>query len=128
MRMGHELHRRLAWLALCAVIFAAFAPFISKLLATSQGVTWIEICSTNGTKLVALDLGTKKTPDTPMTADSHCGYCLLQQHSPFVPTLPYSSAMAAVSADRLLVGSGGGSIFKCFIRAAHHTRAPPAFS
>lgn len=127
MQMGYALHRRLAWLARCAVIFGAFAPSISisKLLAASQGVAWIEICSTNGTKLVALDLGTKKIPDVTMAAESHCGYCLLQQHSPVVPTPPYTLEVAAVSFDHLPVGSGG-SIFKRLVRCAHHTRAPPA--
>lgn len=128
MRMGTELHRRLAWLALCAVIFAAFAPSISKLLATSQGVTWIEICSTSGTKLGALDLGTKKTPDAPIATDSHCGYCLLQHHSPDVPTDPCTWDAATVSTGRLLIGSGGTTVFKRFVRNARPTRAPPAFS
>ncbi|MBK6961162.1 MAG: DUF2946 family protein [Gammaproteobacteria bacterium] len=96
-----------------------------KLLAASQGVAWIEICSTNGTKFVALDLGTKKIPDAPMAIESHCGYCLLQQHSPVVPTPPYTLEVAAVSFDHLPFCSGV-SIFKRFARCAHYTRAPPA--
>jgi hypothetical protein len=128
MQIGYVLHRRLAWLALCAIIFAALAPSVSKLLATSQGSAWNEICSLNGTKLLSVDLSTKPPPDAPIVADKHCGYCFLQQHSPFVPTPPYSLAMEVASADCLPVGSGGTTFFKRFIRDARHTRAPPAFS
>jgi len=128
MRARGWLHRRLAWLVLCAMVFGAFAPSISKLLATSQGFAWIEVCSAQGTKRIAVDLNGKQTPEVPAMADSHCGYCLLQQHSPFVPTAPVSWDFAPASSDRLALGSGGTTIFKRFIRDAHPTRAPPAFS
>lgn len=128
MRLGEQLHRRLAWLALCAMVFGAFAPSISKLLATSQGFAWIEVCSAQGTKRIAVDLSGKQTPEAPAMADSHCGHCLLQQHSPFVPTAPVSWDFEPATSDRLALGSGGTTIFKRFIRDAHPTRAPPAFS
>jgi hypothetical protein len=128
MRAGGWLHRRLAWLALYAMVFGAFAPSISKFLAANQGISWVEICSTSGAKRVAVVLGSKKLPEAPMAGDSHCGYCLLQHHSPVVPTDPYAWEAATVSTSRLLIGSGGTTVFKRFIRDAHLTRAPPAFS
>lgn len=128
MHLSGWLHRRLTWLALCAMVFGALAPSISKWLATSQGIAWIEVCSAQGTKRIAVDLNGKQTPEAPAMADSHCGYCLLQQHSPFVPTVPAAWDFAPVPSDRLALGSGGTTIFKRFIRDAHPTRAPPAFS
>jgi hypothetical protein len=110
------------------MVFGAFAPSISKLLATSQGIAWIEVCSAQGTKRIAVDLSGKQNPEAPAMADSHCGYCLLQQHLPFVPTVPATWDFAPVSSERLALGSGGTTIFKRFIRDAHPTRAPPAFS
>jgi hypothetical protein len=128
MRSGGWLHQRLAWLALCAMVFGAFAPSISKFLAATQGISWVEICSTSGAKRVAIDLGSKKLPEAPMAGDNHCGYCLLQHHSPVIPTDPYTWETATVSTGRLLIGSGGTTVFKRFVRNAHPTRAPPAFS
>lgn len=110
------------------MVFGAFAPSISKLLATSQGFPWIEVCSAQGTKRIAVDLSGKQTPEVPAMADSHCGYCLLQQHSPFVPTAPVSRDFAPIASDRLPLGAGGTTISRRFVRDAHQTRAPPAFS
>jgi hypothetical protein len=118
----------LARLALCAVVFGAFAPSVSKLLAASQGIAWIEVCSAQGTKRIAVDLGGKQSPEAPAMADSHCGYCLLQQHSPFVPTASLTWDIAPPMSNRLSLGAGGTTIFRRFVRGAHHIRAPPAFS
>lgn len=110
------------------MVFGAFAPPISKFLATSQGISWVEICSIGGAKRVAIDLNSKKLPEAPMAGDNHCGYCLLQHHTPVVPTDPYTWEATTVSTGRLLIGSGGATVFKRFVRNAHLTRAPPAFS
>ena len=127
MHLGGWLHRRLAWLALCAMVFGAFAPSISKWLATSQGFAWIEVCSAQGTKRIAVDLSSKQTPEAPAMADSHCAYCVLQQHSPALPTPSYCWQTVAVVSNRLLV-SDSSSFFKRFVREAHFARAPPDFS
>lgn len=128
MCLGGWLHRRLAWLALCAVFFGAFAPSVSKLLAASQGIAWIDVCSAQGTKRIAVDLGGKPTPDAPRVADNYCDYCLLQQHSPVAPTAFLTWGVSPVVSDRLPLGTGGTTIFKRFVRDAHQTRAPPSFS
>jgi Protein of unknown function (DUF2946) len=128
MRLGGWLHRRLAWLALCAVVFAALAPSVSKWLTASQGIASIDVCSAQGTKRIALDLGKKQAPETPAMADNHCGYCLLQQHSPVIPTVSVTWDFAPSVSDGLPIGSGGTTICKRFVRDAHPTRAPPVFS
>jgi hypothetical protein len=125
--LSFSYHRRLAWLALFAMLFAAIAPSVSKWLAASQGKNWVEVCSANGSKRVALDLGTQKTPDAPMAAESHCAYCVLQQHFPALPTLAYRWHSLAVASHRVPI-SDSNSFFKRFVREAHSARAPPAFS
>jgi len=109
------------------MVFGAFAPAISQSLATSQGFAWIEVCSAQGTKWIAVDLSSEQTSGAPSMADSYCGYCLLPLHLPFVPTVPASWDFGPAPSDRLALGSGGTTIFKRFIRDAHPVRAPPAF-
>jgi hypothetical protein len=128
MAAGVWLYRRLAWLALCAMVFGALAPSISKYLDANQGVSWVEICSASGAKRVPVQLDSKNLPGTPTAGDNHCAYCLLQHHAPVVGTHPYAWEATTVSADRLLIGSGSTTVFKRFVRHAHLTRAPPAFS
>jgi hypothetical protein len=111
------------------MVFGAFAPTVSKLLDASQSVTWLEVCTTQGTQRIAVDLGGKTAPKAPHLADNHCGYCLLQHHSPFIPVAFVAWAGALLAAGRLRLGAGGTTIFKRFERDAHQTRAPPpAFS
>lgn len=128
MRLNGWLHRQLAWLALCAMVFGAVAPSISKFLAATQGIRWVEICGTSGSKHVTVDSGSNKVSEAPIAGDSHCDYCLLQHHSPIVPTDPYTWKTGTVLTDRLLTCSGRTTIFKRFTRDAHLSRAPPAFS
>ena len=129
MRMAPRLQRQLAWLALCAVLFAAAAPTVSKWLAASQPAFWAEVCSTTGAApRAAWDLGSKSGSDRSAVSDSHCGYCLLQHHTPVVPTAPYDWEPVTASAERLPIGSGGTTVVKRFVRSAHLARAPPAFS
>ncbi|MYM84998.1 DUF2946 domain-containing protein [Duganella sp. FT50W] len=123
--MGHKFYRRVVWLALCGLIFAALSPAISKLLATSQGIEWTEICSAEGSKRIALDTTTKNVPNAPMAADSYCGYCVLQHYSPAIGTSSLSLTIAAASTVGALVGNEGRALFKRFVRDAHRTRAPP---
>jgi hypothetical protein len=128
MRLDRAIHRQLAWLALCALMIGAVAPSISHLLARSQSDAWADICRASGAQPGARDLGVQPVPSAPMAADIHCGYCLLQHHSPVVPTPTYSLTVAVASADRLPVGGGGTTLFKRFLWRAHHARAPPAFA
>jgi len=108
--------------------FGAFAPTISKILATTHRTIWIEICSPAGATRVAMDLTTDQSHDSHLTSDSHCGYCLLQQHFPALPSAEVALSPAAISTNRLSSGNGGTTIVKRIARSAHRTRAPPAIS
>lgn len=131
MHAASSLHRRAAWLALCAMVFGSLAPSISKLLAAAQGegTAWVEICSAQGIKRIALDASGTKSPDGHADRDAHCGYCLLLQHCPVLHT-PYQLwvALEGASTERLPIGSGTTTVPTRFTRDAHPTRAPPASS
>ena len=128
MRPGEWLHQGLAWLVLCVMMFGVFAPFISKWLAYSQSWTWTEVCTSQGTKLVPLVQGSMSPSDGRVAADNHCGYCLLQQHTPVVPTKPHAFHGAMLSCTRLALAQSASTHPTRFMRDAHRTRAPPALS
>jgi hypothetical protein len=46
-----------AWIALLAILLAAFAPSISHARAAAHGAAWTEICSTDGARMVRIDAG-----------------------------------------------------------------------
>ena len=120
--------RMLLWLLFSCSLFAACAPVITKILASAQGVTWVEVCGSSGAIQVALQQDEPQTPAAPKTADNDCGYCLLQQYSPFIPTAAHTIPIAPAMQGRIRLGAGGTTIFKRLIRQANHTRAPPTFS
>ncbi len=129
MRAGGWLHRRLAWLALCAMVWGGFGPFVSKWLAYSQGWTWTEVCTSQGTKLVPLQVSGAMPPsDVPVEAGNHCGYCLLQQHTPVVPTKSHAFHGVMLSCTRLALAHSASTHPTRFMRDAHRTRAPPILS
>jgi hypothetical protein len=125
-------YTKLAWIALLAFTFSAFAPSISKILLRFQSNSWVEVCTVQGSKWVSIradNTSGAPNPDIPlMMSDKHCAYCVLQPHDPFIPPTSIGWDVLPLASDRLRVGSSGTTIFKRFVRYAHHTRAPPVFS
>lgn len=91
--LRHPL-RQLSWIALLAIFGLSLAPTISHALAAASGQSaYTEICTPQGTRLVALDEGAAlKPPTTPLTPSlghlDHCPLCGLAGHAPaLAPTL-----------------------------------------
>jgi hypothetical protein len=124
-----RLRRALAWLALCATLFGALAPAVSKVMAAS-GTLWVEICSAEGgVRLVALPRP-GATPgqapaQLPAAGDEHCGYCVLQHHTPVLPITGQAFTQPVLAAGRLRIGAPGQTFPSRLIRDAHRARAPP---
>lgn len=121
-----------AWLLACVMVFGSIAPQISKVLASraSGSITWLEVCGPQGMHQVAVstaEADTSKVP-SPWWQDIHCGYCVLQQHAPALPTLEATASMTVASSERLPLGGGRTSVPKRHAREAHPPRAPPLFS
>jgi hypothetical protein len=67
-----------AWLACCAILFAALAPSVSQAVAASFGGTWAEICSVGGAKFVKVATADAVTPvsdSQDMPHFEHCPFC-----------------------------------------------------
>ncbi len=128
MRPAPWLHRRLAWLALLALVAGALAPTLARLFAEAPDVAWAEVCTRGGVKTVSAGPGSRKAPPAPMRADSPCAYCALQLHCPVLPSSTLALAIRGPATDRMAIGGGGTTILRRFVKDAHHTRAPPAWS
>jgi hypothetical protein len=134
-----RLHRRwMAWVAALAILMGALAPTISHgMRAWSHSpVTWVEVCSSTGAKLIAVSSGLSNKP-TALSgqgrglpgsehAGEHCPFCLahasdvalLPAPTPVVPVI----APAAQALPRLFLHAPR----TLFAWAPSQARAPPA--
>ena len=76
--MNRITRRFAAWIACCAMLFAALAPSVSHALSMAQGDIWSEICSVGGSKFVKLSVD-QDASAAPATEDAihveHCPFC-----------------------------------------------------
>ncbi|HUL96125.1 MAG TPA: DUF2946 domain-containing protein [Usitatibacter sp.] len=97
--MTSNLRRRISWMALWAVMFAALAPAISHWVAARTGQAWGEICSAAGIQRVAIDQDSKPSPSGGHEFESgHCPFCRVQDHLPVLLTPVF--ALVVLSAIR----------------------------
>ena len=78
-------HRRfLAAFAVLVIAFAAFAPALANAFGGASPVMWVELCSAQGVKRVALaaDGEPINTADHALLMEAHCPFCHLEH----VPT------------------------------------------
>jgi hypothetical protein len=91
-----RLHRPSAWTALLAVLAMALVPSLARALAHGQGagVQWVEVCTAQGMKLVAVaDHGATEPGDTPHTLLpqlEHCPLCTLGHGGPALPSAAFA--------------------------------------
>lgn len=126
MHQRFRYYQQLTSCLLALMIFASLAPSISAWLARVEGITRIELCSAGNSRVVTINLAGKLPPAISAVSDNHCGYCLLLQHTPVIPSLTLSIPLAPALLARISIGSGSTTIFKRFIQTAYQTRAPPA--
>lgn len=88
--------RMIHWLACLALLMAALAPTVSRVLAASDPVLMQEICSVDGLRRVVVDQdqGTGSGDPATLLALDHCGYCTLAQHDPAVLPADVQNALA----------------------------------
>ena len=109
MVMNTITRRFAAWIACCAMLFAALAPSISHAMSAARGDAWTEICSADGVKMVkAMDgQGDPAAGDV----DKSSGHL---EHCPFCATHPSSVTLLPGSAWSIPIVVG-------------HDRYPPLF-
>lgn len=85
-------HRRLTtWIAALAILLAALAPSLSHALASAGRPSWVEICTTQGSRWVPS--GENDSERAPPSAHvlEHCPYCSL--HAPTLDLPPVAHLM-----------------------------------
>jgi hypothetical protein len=117
------------WLAIVALVLAACMPTISRLIASQADVAWLEVCTARGIERVALDSNEPSRAATVTVADDvHCGYCVLQAHSPLLDSACPTRGPMTLAANRLGTGPGGSTVPLHEPREANSPRAPPLTS
>jgi hypothetical protein len=123
-------YRRTAWIAMFAILLNGFAPAVSHALAARLGVTWLEICTPDGLKRVAVRYEGAR-PDLPpgahVAADDHCPYCTAHG-SAYAFTPPTASALPILAGPAEIVVSSHTSARGLATPAGWHARAPPSFA
>lgn len=125
------LHRRAQraitlWTAILAVLMAALAPTLSHAMGATMPASWTEICSSTGTRLVAVGESAIQKSRMPGAIQhlEHCPYCSLHADAVLLPPSPPALALplllpgevpaAFLHADRTLS-----------VWASAQARAPP---
>lgn len=127
-----RLHLRwTAWIALCAILLGALAPTVSHgVRAWSHSpITWVEVCSSTGNKLIAMTTSDQADPRGGLPsgehAGEHCPFCLVHAHdAAMLPAAPPVVALTTQLTDELpfLFLHAPRSLFAW---APSQARAPP---
>ena len=120
----------LLWRAALAILCGVLAPALAASVAASpvqQGKTWIAVCMSAGTKLVAPDASAAVdgvADDRLVHPGMHCPACVSQQDLASVAHPP-ASLMLLGAPGRLARHRGPALPPAAAIHAAHRSRAPP---
>lgn len=123
----HRIRAHLLWIAVLAVLWGALAPSLSSWIGSAQGKTWIEVCTSTGTKLIALETDDVPAKSSVHTGD-HCPYCRIQQDLPAIAHAPGVLVLADGSVRRVLQPQEVTQPLPAAVWPAHRSRAPPSFS
>ncbi len=85
-----RLQRWLAWWLLAVMLVGALAPTVSRARAATQGltgVTWMEVCTTQGMRQVAVSDSQDPSPATVVV--DHCPLCVLSLDRLAPPVEPF---------------------------------------
>jgi hypothetical protein len=125
---SHALRRLFAWIALAAILGLALAPTLARALASDGAAEWMQICSAQGSKLVAVaDLAPGEQPGPSTAGLEHCPFCALHPPAPPPTQLRFSFALPA-SRPALYPSLFFSAPRPLFAWSVAHPRAPPVLS
>lgn len=78
-------------MAILVVLLASLAPSLSHALGATQGASWVEICTAQGSKWVdgdSADSGGSKSAPASAHPLEHCPYCSIHMPALGVPPTP----------------------------------------
>lgn len=90
MLLNLRLQRSLAWWLLAVMLLGALAPTVSRARAAAQGqagVTWMEVCTSQGMQQVAI--GDSQNPAPTTVVVDHCPLCVLTLDRLAPPAAPF---------------------------------------
>ena len=128
---AHRNRSILLWLAALAILWGVLAPTLAPTLASTMaqhsGKTWIEVCMSVGTRLVAMD-SDRAADEQAVHPGMHCQACVSQYdlavvaHPPGRLVVVKASVERSVGFHQLLLPHAAD------YRSAHRSRAPPRLS
>ncbi|EKU84563.1 DUF2946 domain-containing protein [Massilia timonae] len=114
------------WLAALAILWGMLAPSLASNLPAHQGKTWIDVCLSVGTRLVALDLDTDSAAgDEAVHPGMHCPACLAQDDLAIIAHPPGSLVLLDAPLERILRPHGPALRPASAFLSDHRSRAPP---
>ena len=129
---SHRNRPIILWLAALAIVWGmlapSLAPSLASHLATPQGKTWIEVCMSVGTRLVALDVSGSvdgASENKAVHPGMHCPACVSQYDLAVIAHPPGSLALQGAPVERVLMPHGSALPPAAGARTAHRSRAPP---
>ena len=123
-----RVHRKLAsWIGCLAILIAAVAPTIAHALHRGARLSWVEVCSALGPKLVKVDASADPSAPAPIQERQaeHCAYCSLHASSILLPPQVIVATLLLVllfEVSRISLSGTGPR----YAWAAPQSRAPPS--
>lgn len=126
-QVQRRVRARILWIALLAVLLGSIAPSVTSFAASTFGRTWIEVCTSTGTVMVAVDAD-EAPAGQGQHAGVHCPYCRLQQDLPAIANAPGVLVLADGSVRGVPQSLSPTPPVAAPVWPAHHSRAPPQIS
>ncbi len=132
MRMNKITRQFAAWIACFAILLAALAPSISQTLhaAERSNISWMEICSAAGAKLIKVADDSSSHPTSPAKKNIHsenCAFCSTHAGSFALPPTA-SFVFSIVTVANVFPPLFYQSHRPLFIWTIAQSRAPPLAS
>lgn len=119
------------WIACLAILLNALVPSISHALSAMHGASKVvEVCSTAGTKLLAIDQAAPDSSpiDSTLHHLEHCPFCLTHAGTFALPAATLTTPFAVMGGYDLFPSLFYHSPTPLFSWSGAHPRAPPTLS
>ena len=126
--------RLASWIAIAAIVFSALAPTISYAFSSNSTplTLWQELCTAQGTKLVANDaIPGSQFPSQPAQDKvgmhfEHCPYCFSHAGSVGLPSATASFVIEAIGQTAQLAELYIAPVLPPYYQSANPSQAPPS--
>jgi hypothetical protein len=119
------LRKRIAAIALFAVLFGALSPAFASLIYRGQPEVLAQICSVHGLERIALDGNIP--PATPTQHRIHCAWCSASTAQPGIDGPSIQTIIPASSTQPKPVFIKTAPVFSAPV-ASYHPQAPPVLA